>query len=263
MKKNYYFITLVFVFILSLLLPTPGQAQSLIEEDSIAEAGVDGVLIAKAKKKKKKKKKKKSKSKSKSKSKKGSEEDLLDGEDTASTKKDTKTKDSNSFIGIMAGYLAKGATVSNVYADAKVGFGSFFPYVDFIYTLGVEAFSIIHVGGGVLYSIPMGTSLQILAGVGAQYGMWSRANQEYNSQNIEDVFGPDSEITSDEDIPDSAAFIFVVPRVEIVYHLTDVFALTGEVGGLVAVSEGVALSDEGKKFAGTTFTIGAGGMITF
>ena len=263
MKKNYQLITLVFVFILSLLLPSPGQAQTLMEEDSIFESGTEGILIAKAKKKKKKKKGKKSKSKSKSKSKKGLEEDALDGEDTASTKKASKAKESNSFIGIMAGYLAKGVNVSNVYADAKVGFGSFYPYVDFIYTLGVEAFSMMHVGGGLLYSISMGSSLQVLAGIGAHYGMWKRANQEYNAQNIEDVFGPDSDIKSDEDIPESAAFIFVVPRVEIVYHLTDMFALTGEIGGLVAVSEGVVLSDEGKKFAGTTFTIGAGGMITF
>ena len=263
MKKNQYLIILIFLFVLSTIFPIPGYAQSLIQEDSISPLGVDGVLVAKAKKKKKKKKKKSSKSKSKSK--KGSTDEFVDSSDSSTVKK-TATKNKDFFVGIMGGYIAKGVDVSNIYADVKIGIWRFYPYVDFMYTMGVTAFSLMHIGGGIMYSIPLGM-INILAGVGAQYGMWSRSNEEYKKNdevdNFEQIFGPDSGITSDDEVPDSAAFIYVVPRVEVVVRLTDMFAITAEVGGLIAVSEGVPLSDESKKFAGTNFLIGAGAMLTF
>ncbi len=258
MKNNYYFFIILLIFLLSLVCPVPSYAFSLLEEDSMTGFNTEGILLAKAKKKKKKKKKK-SKSKKSKKSK--SSEERQDSLDEASSS-GAKSKQSSSFIGIGVSYMGKGIAAGNIYADVKVGISSFYPYVDFMYTFVGGAFSIMHFGGGLLYSIPMG-SLHILGGVGAQYGMWKRSDQEYDTYNIERIFDPESGITQDEEIPPSAAFIYVVPRVQLVYRVTNFFAITADVGGLIAVSEGVLLSEEGKKFTATTFLIGAGGMITF
>lgn len=252
MKKN-QIILIIISFLFSCLCSFEIYGQSQFSSLTEFDQSTGSILIAKAKKKKKKKKSKKSK-----KSKKAKTEEASGTTESASSSSSSKgtssTKDPNSFMGLSVGYLAKNLSIGQVFADFKMSFGSFFPYVDFSYTMGSgEYFSIMNVGGGLLYSIPIGTSLQLLGGAGVSVGMWSKAETADDSE----LFAEDAEAI------DSCMFIYAEPRLEVVYHFTKLLAANLELGALVVVSEGTSLVEEAQKFVSTGFYLGAGAMITF